>query len=85
MMSHSHDSQSQNEENSMTTLTYDVPAVSCGHCKMTIERKMGEIPGVASVQVYVDAKQAVIKFDSPVTKAEIETQLAAIGYPGESR
>ena len=65
----------------MTTLTYSIPAVNCGHCKMTIERRVGALPGVASVSVDVDSKQAVILFESPATKAEIEALLAEIGYP----
>jgi len=69
----------------MTTLTYNIPAVNCGHCRMTIERAVGELSGVASVSVDVDTKQAVIKFDSPATKAEIEALLAEIGYAPESQ
>ena len=69
----------------MTTLTYNVPSISCRHCKMTIERKVGKLAGVTSVNVDVDAKQAVIKFDSPATEAEIEALLAEIGYPPESQ
>ena len=30
----------------MTTITYDVPSVHCGHCQMTIEREVGELAGV---------------------------------------
>ena len=86
MMGHSHAPQSQSRESTtMTTLTYHIPSISCGHCKMTIERKVGKLAGVTSVNVDVDTKQAVIKFDSPATKAEIEALLAEIGYPPESR
>jgi copper chaperone len=69
----------------MTTLTYNVPNVNCGHCKMMIERKVGELSGVASISVNVDTKQAVIKFGAPATEAEIESLLAEIGYPPESQ
>ena len=90
MMGHSHTPRSQNaqsaqsEENNTPTLTYNVPAVNCGHCKMTIEREVGDLSGVASVSVDVDAKQAVIKLVSPPTEARIEALLAEIGYPPES-
>ena len=69
----------------LTTLTYNIPAVHCGHCKMTIERAVGELSGVAFVSVDVDTKQAVIKFGSPATKAKIEVLLAEIGYPPGSQ
>ena len=48
---------------------------------MTIEREVGKLTGVASVSVDVDAKRAVIKFEPPTTKAEIEALLVEIGYP----
>ena len=85
MMGHSHDSQSQSEKNTVTTLTYNIPAISCRHCKMRIERKVGKLSGVGSVSVDVDAKQAVIKFVPPATEAEIIALLAEIGYPPESQ
>ena len=85
LMSHSHDPQSQSEENNMNTVTYNIPSISCRHCKMRIERKVGKLPGVGSVSVDVDAKQAVIKFSPPATEAEIKTQLAEIGYSPESQ
>ena len=68
----------------MTTVTYSVPAVSCGHCKMRIERSVGEMAGVSSVEVDVDAKQAAITYGAPATPAEIEALLEEIGYPPES-
>jgi copper chaperone CopZ len=82
MMGHSHAMPSQGKEN---TLTYNIPAVNCMHCKMTIEREVGELSGVDSVSVDVETKQAVIKFDPPSTKAEIEALLTKIGYPPESQ
>ena len=33
----------------MTTVTYTVPAISCGHCTHTIETEEGELQGGQSV------------------------------------
>ena len=85
MMGHSHNPHLQLKENDMTTLTYNIPAVNCDHCKMTIEREVGKLPGVSYVNVDVGSKQAVIKLVIPVTKAEIEALLIEIGYPTESQ
>jgi len=68
----------------MKTVTHNIPRVSCGHCKMNIEREVGKLPGVASVTVDVAAKMAIIKYDSPATKPAIETLLIEIGYPPEN-
>jgi copper chaperone len=84
-MGFSHDQQSQREENNMTTLTYNIPSISCHHCKMSIERKVGKLSGVASASVDVSAKQAAIKFGPPTTETEIKELLAEIDYPAESQ
>ena len=66
---------------SMPTLSYNIAAISCGHCKETIEVAVSKISGVASVQVDVDAKQAIIRYEAPATPAGIEAVLSEIGYP----
>ena len=63
------------------THTFSVPAVTCDHCKMTIETKVGEIPGVNSVEVDVKEKMAVISLDSPAALAKVKERLSEIGYP----
>ena len=68
----------------MNTLNYTIPSVSCAHCKMTIEREIGDLTGVASVNVDIDTQQAIIEFDLPATKDEIESMLTEIGYPAEN-
>jgi len=60
-----------------------IPAISCHHCKMTIERELGELEGVRSVEVDVDAKAARIRWDAPATWEQIKKTLTEIGYPPE--
>lgn len=67
----------------MTTVTYTVPAISCGHCTHTIETEVGELQGVQSVKAEVDTKKVVITFDSPADEARIKALLAEINYPAE--
>ena len=64
----------------MATINYTLPAVSCGHCKMSVEREVGEMEGVSSVLVTVDTKQATIEYDEPATLVQIEALLTGIGY-----
>ena len=47
------------------TRIYDVPAISCGHCKAAIEGEVGQVPGVESVVVDVDAKQVTVEGAAP--------------------
>ena len=72
------------EDDKLTVLNYNIPSVSCDHCKATIEREVGKLTGVASVEVDVDSKQAVIKLITPPTSAEIEGLLTRIGYSPRS-
>ena len=67
----------------MTTVTYTVPAISCGHCTHTIETEVGELQGVQSVKADEATKKVVITFDTPANEAAIKTLLAEINYPAE--
>ncbi len=67
----------------MTTVTYTVPAISCGHCTHTIESEVGELQGVQSVKAAIDTKKVVITFDAPADESKIKALLAEINYPAE--
>ncbi len=42
------------------TVTYSVPAISCGHCKASIEGEVSKVAGVETVVVDVDAKSVSV-------------------------
>jgi copper chaperone len=44
----------------MSTITYDVPGVSCGHCDAAISAEVGALPGVETVEVDLERKLVVI-------------------------
>lgn len=67
----------------MTTVTYTVPAISCGHCTHTIETEVGEMKGVQSVKADQTTKKVQITFDAPASEESIKTLLAEINYPVE--
>jgi copper chaperone len=67
----------------MTTVTYTVPAISCGHCVHTIETEVGDLTGVQSVKADEATKKVVITFDVPADEARIKALLAEIDYPVE--
>lgn len=63
-------------------LVLDVPSISCGHCKATIETAVGSVPGVDTVDVDIDAKSvSVVGGDSAAVAAAIEDA----GYAVQSR
>jgi len=67
----------------MTTVTYIVPAISCGHCTRTIETELKDLEGVQSVKAAVDTKKVEITFDTPANEEKIKSLLAEIDYPAE--
>jgi len=67
----------------MTTVTYTVPAIHCGHCTHTIEMEVSELQGVQSVKADQASKKVQIIFDTPATEEKIKTLLAEIDYPVE--
>ena len=67
----------------MTTVTYTVPAIHCGHCTHTIEMEVGELQGVQSVKADQATKKVVITFEAPADEAKIKALLAEIDYPVE--
>jgi copper chaperone len=44
----------------MTTRTYSVPGISCGHCKAAIEGELDGVAGIESVVVDIDAKTVAV-------------------------
>ena len=67
----------------MTTVTYTVPAIHCGHCTHTIEMEVGELQGVQSVKADEASKKVIIRFDAPASEEKIKSLLAEINYPVE--
>lgn len=68
----------------MTTVTYSIPAISCGHCTHTIETELGDMQGIQSVKADIDSKKVVITFDVPASEDTIKALLTEINYPAES-
>ena len=67
----------------MTTKTYHVPGISCGHCVATIERELKQLEGVLHVKAQQDPKQVTVEVADDKMLPEIEQTLAEIGYPAE--
>lgn len=65
----------------MTTVTYTVPAIHCGHCTHTIEMEVGELQGVQSVKADQASKKVEITFEAPASEEKIKALLAEIDYP----
>ena len=44
----------------MSTITYSVPGMTCGHCVQAVTSEVSAVPGVTSVAIDLDTKAVVI-------------------------
>ena len=59
----------------MSTLTFTVPGMTCGHCKAAIEDEVGKVAGVTGVGVDLDNKVVTVEgtdLDTPAIVAAID-------------
>lgn len=62
----------------MTTRTYSVPGISCGHCKSAIEGELTPLDGVESALVDIDAKTVTVVGE--ITEADVRAAVDEAGY-----
>ncbi|MGH9012444.1 MAG: heavy-metal-associated domain-containing protein [Acidimicrobiia bacterium] len=58
--------------------TYDVPGISCEHCKHAIEGEVGTLAGVDRVEV--DVSSRTVRVDGPADDSAIRTAIERAGY-----
>lgn len=64
------------------TKTVTVPNISCGHCVNTIQREVGDVPGVRKVDADAATKRVTISWDPETTDwVVIEETMNEIAYP----
>lgn len=64
----------------MTTTTLNVPDISCGHCKSSIEGAVGELAGIDSVEVSIEGKTVAVSHGDDVTLDTIIEAIEEQGY-----
>jgi len=65
----------------MSTVTYQIPGISCNHCVHTIKMEVSDLAGVQSVDASAESKEARVVFDAPATEERIVALLKEINYP----
>lgn len=67
----------------MTSKTFVVPNISCGHCTHTIEMEVSDLAGVTSVKAEQESRKVTVEWQDPATWNQIEALLNEINYPPE--
>ena len=68
----------------MTTKTYTVPNISCGHCVATIERELKDVDGVQSVKANEQSKAVMVEVTDDSVLPAVTGMLAEISYPASN-
>lgn len=63
----------------MSTLTYSVPDISCGHCRSAITSEVSTVTGVESVEVDLEAKTVTVNGE-PLDEQAIIAAIDEAGY-----
>jgi len=62
----------------VTTTIYQVPGISCGHCKQAIETEVATVAGVDRVVVDIDAK--TVQVDGTAADDQVRDSIEGAGY-----
>jgi copper chaperone len=66
-------------EREMSTITLNVPEISCGHCRAAITSEVSTVAGVESVIVNLDAKMVTVTGE-PLDEAAVVAAIDEAGY-----
>ncbi|GAA3423789.1 heavy-metal-associated domain-containing protein [Streptosporangium sandarakinum] len=64
----------------MTTATYTVNGMTCGHCVSSVSEEVGQVPGVTGVDVDLATGAMTVTSDAPVDAAAIAAAVKEAGY-----
>jgi copper chaperone CopZ len=53
-------SDTNNDINDMSTLTFTVPGMTCGHCEAAVKGEVGKVGGVTDVAVDLETKLVTV-------------------------
>ena len=62
----------------MTTRTFAVPGMTCGHCQASIEQEVGKLSGVERVDVDLDSKTVTV--DGTAGAVQVREAIEAAGF-----
>jgi copper chaperone len=64
----------------MTSATYTVTGMTCGHCVASVTEEVSEVAGVTDVQVDLASGAVTVTSDQPVDDAAVRAAVAEAGY-----
>ena len=64
----------------MSTTTWTVTGMTCGHCVASVTEEVSEIPGVEDVTVELESGAVTVTSAEPVDEASVRAAVEEAGY-----
>ncbi len=64
----------------MTTTTYSVAGMTCGHCVASVSEEIGELAGVTDVTVVLETGAVTVTSEAPLDDAAVRAAVVEAGY-----
>jgi copper chaperone CopZ len=64
----------------MTTTTYGIKGMTCGHCVSAVSSELGQLPGVSDVQVDLATGTATVTSEQALDAQAVRTAVDEAGY-----
>ena len=64
----------------MTTSTYTVVGMTCGHCVASVTEELTEVPGVEAVEVDLASGRVTLTSAAPLDDARVRAAVDEAGY-----
>ncbi len=64
----------------MTTTTYTVAGMTCGHCVSAVTEEVAKILGVVDVQVDLASGAVTVVSENPIDEATVQEAVVEAGY-----
>ena len=64
----------------MTTATYTVKGMTCGHCVNAVTEEVKRIPGVTGVDIDLDSGRVSVSSEQPVSDDAFRAAVDEAGY-----
>ena len=64
----------------MSTTTYQVTGMTCGHCEMSIREEVSQVPGVENIEVSAQTGTLVVSGPEAIDDAQVLAAVEEAGY-----
>lgn len=64
----------------MSTATFTVTGMTCGHCVSSVKEEVSEVPGVSDVRVELATGLLTVSAEGEVDPAAVKAAVAEAGY-----